>query len=115
MKQLSVKPTDPHLPFGSLSGGNQQKVLLSRWLLLGPRVLLPDDPTAGVDPRTREIIFAQLKELAAQGVCILIRSSEPEHLVRLCSRVLVVQEGRIADEIDGQDLTTEEVSRAAFA
>jgi ABC-type sugar transport system ATPase subunit len=115
MKQLSVKPTDPQVPFGSLSGGNQQKVLLSRWLLLGPRVLLLDDPTAGVDPRTREIIFAQLKELAAQGVCILIRSSEPEHLVRLCNRVLVVQEGRIADEIDGQDLTTEEVSRAAFA
>jgi ABC-type sugar transport system ATPase subunit len=114
MTQLAVRPADPTTPFGSLSGGNQQKVLLSRWLLLDPRVLLLDDPTAGVDPKTRELIFEQLRRLALQGSSIVLRSSEPEHLARLCSRVLVVQQGRIVDQLSGENLTVEEVSRATF-
>jgi ABC-type sugar transport system ATPase subunit len=115
MKKLSVRPDDPDVAFGSLSGGNQQKVLLSRWLLLSPKVLLLDDPTAGVDPATREIIFGRLKELAGQGVCVVLRSSEPEHLARLCSRVLVVQEGQIVDQLVGDEISVGEVSRATFA
>jgi ABC-type sugar transport system ATPase subunit len=115
MKKLTVNPDDPHAPFASLSGGNQQKVLLARWLLVSPRVMLLDDPTAGVDPRTREVIFEQLKALAREGACIILRSSEPEHLARLCDRVLVVQDGRIVDQLEGADLTIEGVTHATFA
>lgn len=115
MDELAVSPGDPTVPFGSLSGGNQQKVLLSRWLLMSPRVMLLDDPTAGVDPKTREVIFGQLRALADQGICIVIRSSEPEHLARLCDRVLVIRDGHIAMQLDGDDLTLEEVTHATFA
>lgn len=115
IKKLAVHPADPQVHFGSLSGGNQQKVLLARWLLVSPRVMLLDDPTAGVDPKTREVIFQQLKALAGEGTCIVLRSSELEHLARLCDRVLVVQDGRIVDQLEGADLTIEGVTHATFA
>ena len=83
--------------------------------MLSPRVMLLDDPTAGVDPRTREVIFEQLKALAGEGACIILRSSELEHLARLCDRVLVVQDGRIVDQLEGADLTIEGVTHATFA
>ncbi|WP_086723363.1 sugar ABC transporter ATP-binding protein [Streptomyces carpinensis] len=115
MDKLSIRPKDARTPFGSLSGGNQQKVLLARWLLLQPTVLVLDDPTAGVDPNTREIMFAILHELAAAGVSVLLRSTEPEHLARFCDRVIVMQGGRDAVQLQGAELTTEEISRATYA
>lgn len=115
MTQLAVRPEDPTVPFGSLSGGNQQKVLLARWLLLGPAVLVLDDPTAGVDPHTREVMFATMRDLAAEGVSIVLRSTEPEHLARLCARVIVMRRGRVAAELTGETLTMEEISHATYA
>ncbi len=115
MTALDVRPPDASVPFGSLSGGNQQKVLLARWLLLEPRVLLLDDPTVGVDPNTREIMFRSLRSLADAGTTILLRSSEPEQLARLCERVLVVRDGRIAGELTDSHVTTEEISLATYA
>jgi ABC-type sugar transport system ATPase subunit len=115
MKALDVRPADSSLPFGSLSGGNQQKVLLGRWLLLEPRILLLDDPTVGVDPHTREVVFRTLRALADAGTTILLRSSEPEQLARLCERVLVVRDGRIVGELDHGHVTTEEISLATYA
>jgi ABC-type sugar transport system ATPase subunit len=115
MTQLAVRPDDPNVPFASLSGGNQQKVLLARWLLLNPTVLVLDDPTAGVDPHTREVMFATMRDLAADGVSIILRSTEPEHLARLCDRVLVMRQGRLAAELTGESLTMEEISRATYA
>jgi ABC-type sugar transport system ATPase subunit len=115
MTELDVRPTDPSVPFGSLSGGNQQKVLLGRWLLLAPRVLLLDDPTVGVDPHTREVMFRTLRALADAGTTVLMRSSEPEQLARLCDRVLVVRDGRITGELTDTHVTTEEISLATFA
>jgi ABC-type sugar transport system ATPase subunit len=113
--QLNVQPPDPSAPFGSLSGGNQQKVLLGRWLLLRPTILALDDPTNGVDPETRETIFRVLTKLADEGVAIIFHSTEPEQIARLCHRALVVREGRIADELTGSRLTEEEISVASVA
>jgi len=112
---LDVRPPRPDAMFGTLSGGNQQKVLLGRWLLLDPTVLLLDDPTAGIDPNTRDLLFKLLGELAAAGVSVLIRSTEPEQLARLCGRVLVMQEGRIATVLEGEMVTTEEIGLATYA
>jgi ABC-type sugar transport system ATPase subunit len=114
MTELDVRPPDASVPFGSLSGGNQQKVLLGRWLLLEPRVLLLDDPTVGVDPHTREVMFRVLRSLADAGTTILLRSSEPEQLARLCDRVLVVRDGAVSGELTGDRMTTEEISLATF-
>ncbi|OZE26746.1 hypothetical protein CH278_27015 [Rhodococcus sp. 05-2254-5] len=113
IRELDIRPADPTVPYASLSGGNQQKVLLARWLLLEPQILLLDDPAVGVDPNTREIIFDTLRELAARGTTVIIRSSEPEHLVRLCDRVIVVNGGRIVEELT--DLNLEDISRATYA
>ena len=115
MMTLDVRPPDSSVPFGSLSGGNQQKVLLGRWLLLHPRVLLLDDPTVGVDPNTREIMFRTLQVLAGSGTTILLRSSEPEQLARLCERVLVLRDGEIVETIEDDHVTTEEISLATYA
>jgi ABC-type sugar transport system ATPase subunit len=113
--QLDIRPPAREAPFGKLSGGNQQKVILGRWLLLDPDVLLLDDPTVGVDPYTREVIFATITSLAQLGAIILIRSSEPEQLARHCTRVIVLRDGRVTREFVGADLNTEKISLATFA
>ena len=113
--QLDIRPSAREAPFGKLSGGNQQKVILGRWLLLDPDVLLLDDPTVGVDPHTREVIFATLASLARSGAIVLIRSSEPEQLARHCTRVVVLRDGRVTREFVGADLNTEKISLATFA
>jgi ABC-type sugar transport system ATPase subunit len=113
--QLDIRPSAREAPFGKLSGGNQQKVILGRWLLLDPDVLLLDDPTVGVDPHTREAIFATITSLARSGAIILIRSSEPEQLARHCTRVVVIRDGRVTGEFVGADLNTEKISLATFA
>jgi ABC-type sugar transport system ATPase subunit len=113
--QLDIRPSAREAPFGKLSGGNQQKVILGRWLLLDPDVLLLDDPTVGVDPHTREVIFSTITTLAHSGAIILIRSSEPEQLARHCTRVVVLRDGRLTQEFIGADLNTEKISLATFA
>jgi ribose transport system ATP-binding protein len=113
--QLDVRPSTREATFGNLSGGNQQKVILARWLLLNPHVLLLDDPTVGVDPHTRDVIFATITSLALAGRIILIRSSEPEQLALHCSRVVVLRDGRITQELIGTDLNAEKISFATFA
>jgi ABC-type sugar transport system ATPase subunit len=107
---FDVHPPSPDATFGGLSGGNQQKVLLGKWLLLDPSVLVLADPTYGVDPGAREAIFAAVGEAAARGVCVLFFSTEPEQLVRTCSRVLVLREGAIVTELTGSEVTMEKVT-----
>lgn len=100
---FDIRPPRPSARFGKLSGGNQQKVLLGKWLLLNPKVLVLDDPTVGVDPNARERIFAVLRALSANGLAVLMISSEPEQLARLCDRVLVIREGQIARVFDNRN------------
>jgi len=105
IEAFDVRPRTAQTLFGALSGGNQQKVLLGKWLALRPRVLVLDDPTYGVDPGAREIIFDAITDAAAQGVCVLFFSTEPEQLARVCDRVITIRDGKNAAELSGPDLT----------
>ena len=107
-----LKAENWQAPAVTLSGGNQQKVALLRCLLAKPRVLLLDDPTRGVDARAKADIAALLRELAAQGVCVLLLSSELDELVSLCDRALVFCEGRIVTELSRGELSRERLLRA---
>ena len=115
IERLDVRPPSPDALFGSLSGGNQQKVLLGKWLMLGPSVLILDDPTSGVDPAARRTIFSILREAASAGLAVLLFSTELEQLVTLCSRVLVLRDGAIATELAGGGLTRESVTKWCYA
>jgi ribose transport system ATP-binding protein len=90
---------DPSAEISTLSGGNQQKVFLARWLLLQSRVLLLDEPTVGVDVHARAEIHGLLLELARKGTTIIVASAEPEELATLCDRVVVLVEGRLEREL----------------
>ncbi|WP_366146556.1 sugar ABC transporter ATP-binding protein [uncultured Pseudokineococcus sp.] len=95
---LDVRPRDPERPAGDLSGGNQQKVLLGRWLLRGCRVLLLDEPTRGVDVGARSELYALVRALADSGVAVVVVSSEIEEVLGLSDRVLVVADGEVVHQ-----------------
>jgi ribose transport system ATP-binding protein len=107
IEAFDVRPARSSARFGSLSGGNQQKVLLGKWLAMRPRVLVLDDPTYGVDPGARETIFDAIVDAAANDICVLFFSTEPEQLVRVCDRVVILRNGQNAAELKGADLTIE--------
>ncbi|NEE03520.1 sugar ABC transporter ATP-binding protein [Phytoactinopolyspora halotolerans] len=105
VQKLDVRPADPSREVRTLSGGNQQKVVLGRWLLKGCDVLLLDEPTRGVDVGARSELYSLIRDLAAQGVAILLVSSEIPEVLGLADQVLVISDGRVvhtgpADEID---------------
>jgi ribose transport system ATP-binding protein len=92
-------------PVSSLSGGNAQKVVLGKWLLRTPRLLLLNDPTKGVDVGAKAEIYRLLGDLRAAGTAILFYSSDDEELLALCDRVLVMHDGRVRAELQGDALT----------
>ena len=98
---------------GTLSGGNQQKVQVARWLASGARILLLVDPTRGVDVGARAEINALWRRLAGEGYAIVLVSSESEELVEACDRVLVLRNGCVVSEHRGDDLSEERLLRAA--
>jgi ribose transport system ATP-binding protein len=98
---LRVRAASPQVTVGSLSGGNQQKVLLSRWLETGPKVLILDEPTRGVDIGAKSEIYRIIDELAATGIGTIVISSELPEVIGICDRVLVMREGRIAGQVGG--------------
>ncbi|MHA6625686.1 sugar ABC transporter ATP-binding protein [Pseudonocardia sichuanensis] len=102
--QLDVRPADATRPVRTLSGGNQQKVVLARWLLQGCSVLLLDEPTRGVDVGARSEIYALVRRLAAEGAAIVLVSSEVPEVLGLADRVLVVREGRVVHEAPAGEL-----------
>jgi ABC-type sugar transport system ATPase subunit len=110
---LDVRPPEPKRAFGTLSGGNQQKVIVGKWALLRPVVFLLDNPTAGVDPGAREEILALLRGLADAGTAVIVNSSEPEELARLATRVLVVRDGRVAAELRGDQIDERAIAAAS--
>ena len=112
-RQLGVRMAGLEIPVGALSGGNQQKVLLGRWLLTDPRILLFYDVTRGVDVGTKHEIFQLMGRLAAEGRAILVYSSDTQELAELCHRVLVMRDGRIAAELAPPALTAEQIVAAA--
>jgi len=98
-----------------LSGGNQQKVVIGRWLATRPSVLLLDDPTKGIDIQTKEDLYATLDELCSQGVSILLHSSDDEELLAVADRVMVFNGGRVVAELSGEQRTRFALYEAAYA
>ena len=115
LRSLNTVPDDPDLVVRLLSGGNQQKVVLARWLLHECRVLLLDEPTRGVDIATKAEIYRIISDLARSGLGVLVVSSELEELVGICTRILVMRDGEIVAEVDGKDATEHELLRHAVA
>jgi ribose transport system ATP-binding protein len=115
LRRFHVRPPDPERRLATLSGGNQQKTLLARWIEVGPQVLLLHEPTQGVDVGSRREIFELLEATVERGTAVLYASAEHEDLARLCDRVLVFRRGRIAHELAGVALTKESIAAACYA
>src|SRR5262245_47539216 len=105
MGRFEVRPSNPKLPASSFSGGNQQKIVLAKWLQPSPSVLLLDEPTQGVDAGARKQILELICDAAASGMCVGMFSTDLEQLAAVCHRVLVLRGGEIVSEYSGQELT----------
>ncbi|WP_324716316.1 sugar ABC transporter ATP-binding protein [Carboxydochorda subterranea] len=114
VESLEIKVADLLQPVSSLSGGNQQKVVVGKWLLSQPRLLLMDDPTKGVDVRARLELYRSIEQMRASGLGVLLNSSDDTELLTLCDRVLVMYEGQIVDELRGERLTGQELVAAGL-
>lgn len=112
--RLGVKTSDDRLPVSTLSGGNQQKVLIGKWLATQPRVLILDEPTRGVDVGSKAEIHRLVRQLADEGDAVLLISSELPEVLALADRVLVMRQGQIAGELTGPALTQEAVMALAL-
>jgi ribose transport system ATP-binding protein len=110
LDNLQVRPADGEASIRALSGGNQQKVLLARWLRTRPRVLLLDEPTQGVDVGTKPEIYALLRQAAHRGTAIVVCSTDSEELVELADRVIVLSDGRAHIELAGSGLTLDRLN-----
>lgn len=115
MDAFDVRPRKPGHAFGTLSGGNQQKALLAKWLTMTPSVLMIDEPTQGVDIGARRQIFDDLRRAATEGAAVLVTSTDHEQLAALCDRVVVLQRGRFRSELRGSELTKTIISEACMA
>jgi rhamnose transport system ATP-binding protein len=113
MEQLRIKATSPAQVVRSLSGGNQQKVVLSKWLAAEPRILILDEPTHGVDVGTKADVHRTISHLASEGLTILMISSELLEVLGMSDRILVMREGRLVAEIPRAEATEERVIQAA--
>jgi ribose transport system ATP-binding protein len=116
MSEFDVRPNDPSLPYGALSGGNQQKALLAKWFQTEPRLLLLDEPTQGVDVGARQQIFGLIRAAAEErGMVVLCASSDYEQLATICDRVVVFGRGRVFRELVGAELTKERIVEQCYA
>jgi ABC-type sugar transport system, ATPase component len=113
--RLDVRTSSNNAAVNSLSGGNQQKVLFAKWLFRRPRVFILDEPTRGVDVGAKVAIYELIRSLAAEGMAVLLISSEHEEVLGLAHRVLVMRAGRIVAEFDEQTMSEDAVLHAAFA
>jgi simple sugar transport system ATP-binding protein len=115
VRRLSVKSARLSTPIGTLSGGNQQKVVIGRWVYAGSRILLLDEPTRGVDVEAKRQIYAIIRDLAAEGKSVIFVSSEVEELPHVCDRVLVLRDGRIAEEFKPPSINADRLMSACIA
>jgi ribose transport system ATP-binding protein len=105
VRLLAIRTDGTELPAASLSGGNQQKLVIGKWLMIGPRILLLNDPTRGIDVGTKQEMYKLLRELADAGAAILFYSTDYDELVGCCDRVLVMYDGAIKRELVGEHIT----------
>lgn len=111
---FDVRPPEPDRQIVTLSGGNQQKALLSKWFATEPRVLMLHEPTQGVDVGARRQIFQQIRDAAERGTSFLMASTEYDDLAHLCDRVLVFRNGRVVADLHGAELTQERIVEQCF-
>ncbi len=112
-RELHVKAPSVFTIAGTLSGGNQQKVVLAKWLLTKPRVLFLDEPTRGIDVGAKQEIYSEINRLAATGIAIVLVSSELPEVLGLSDRVIVLHEGSVTGEFNRSDATPEAVMSCA--
>ncbi|HWI22471.1 MAG TPA: sugar ABC transporter ATP-binding protein [Baekduia sp.] len=110
IEEFDIRPADPDRAVAKLSGGNQQKAVVAKWTRLKPRVLVLDEPTQGVDIGAKREIASIARDLADQGVAVLVGSSDVDELVELCDRVLVLNRGEIVADVDRRELSEERLT-----
>jgi ribose transport system ATP-binding protein len=110
MREWGVVAGSEDAPMSSLSGGNQQKLLVAKWLNSGPRVFVAEEPTAGVDVGARRTIHERLRASVGQETAVIVTSSDSEEIAELCDRVVVFRAGRSAIELTGADVTEARVA-----
>jgi ribose transport system ATP-binding protein len=115
IERVDVRPRDQELTMAQLSGGNQQKVIIAKWLRTGPRVLVLHEPTHGVDVGARSAIWKLLSEMQSQNGGVVICSTEIEDLAQVCDRVLVMDGGRVIEELTDDALTEERIAAAVLS
>ena len=113
IKRLSIRTSGPGARVRNLSGGNQQKVILAKWLHAQCRVLLIDEPTRGVDVGAKREIYQLLRDLAGRGVAIVMVSSELPEILGMSDRILVMREGRVSAELSRSEATEERIMNHA--
>jgi ribose transport system ATP-binding protein len=113
-ERFGVVPNRPMLPLASLSGGNQQKVILAKWLQLSPKLILLDEPTQGVDVGARQTVYQAIRDAAATGACVVCASSDAEQLAEICDRVVVLGRGRIAAELTQPALSKHAITECCY-
>ncbi len=113
-ERFGVVPNRPVLPLASLSGGNQQKVILAKWLQLSPKLILLDEPTQGVDVGARQTVYQAIRDAAATGACVICASSDAEQLAEICDRVVVLGRGRIAAELTQPALSKHAITECCY-
>jgi len=114
LERLRLKARSLDDPVRNLSGGNQQKVVLAKWLATAPKVLLLDEPTRGIDVNAKSEVYALIRELAASGLGILVASSDTAEILEISDRIAVMCEGRKTGEFARSDATAESLIRAAL-
>ena len=113
VRDLGIRPPNPDLSVGALSGGNQQKVVLAKWLTQMPKVLILNEPTRGMDVVAKEEVTGIVRRLRARGVAILLVTTEPEAILAVADRAVVMRRGRVTAELQGASLTKENLMRSA--
>ena len=114
-KRINVKTASINLAVGSLSGGNQQKVFLAKWMLTQPDVLILDEPTRGIDVGAKYEIYCVINELAKAGKAVIVISSELPEIIGTCDRVYVINNGHIAGEVDSENVSQEGIMKFIMA
>jgi ribose transport system ATP-binding protein len=114
IKLLAIRTGGLDLPVGSLSGGNQQKVVIAKWLMNKPRIILLNDPTRGIDVGTKQELYQLLRKLAEGGAAIVFYSTDYDELIGCCDRVLVFYDGAIKRELAGDEITERNLVASAL-
>jgi D-xylose transport system ATP-binding protein len=114
ISRLKVKTSSPEQPIGRLSGGNQQKAILAKCLLMNPEILILDEPTRGIDIGAKQEIYRLINQLVQQGIAVIVISSELPEVLGISDRVLAMHQGAIRADLINRDLTQEQVMEAAL-